>query len=102
MRRTWREADRVNDLAGFPVHRTIGATETRNNWSSVLYGAIRQDEVIRIRHQHQDEPVLLMRESRFRALERAVPGGAFAALPEPTAECRAEGAAFLTQILGPE
>lgn len=27
--------------------------------------------MIRIRHQYHDEPVLLIRESRFRALERA-------------------------------
>ena len=74
MRRTWREADRANDRAGFPVHRTVGSTDARRNWSDVLGGVIRADEVIRIRHQHDDEPAILIRESRFRALERAAPG----------------------------
>lgn len=71
MKRAWREADRRHDLAGFAAHRTLGATRARNNWSSTLAAVIADDQMIRIRHQYHDEPALLIRESRFRALERA-------------------------------
>ena len=73
MRRTWRQADRANDRAGFPVHRTVGSSETRRNWAEILHSVIGEDHVIRIRHQHRDEPAILITESRFRALERAAP-----------------------------
>lgn len=73
MRKTWRDADRKNDLIGFAVNRTVGATETRRNWSEVLNRVLADDEVIRIRHQHADEPAILITEARFRALERTAP-----------------------------
>lgn len=73
MRRTWRDADRRNDLIGFPVNRTVGATETRRNWSEVLHRVLEDDEVVRIRHQYADEPAILITEARFRALERTAP-----------------------------
>lgn len=109
MRRTWRQADRANDRAGFPVHRTVGSTETRKNWSDILHSVIGDDHVIRIRHQHCDEPAILVTESRFRALERAAPD----AVPRsdeaapgsgvtPTAFDLRAGAEYLTRILGPE
>lgn len=101
MKRTWREADRANDLSGIAAHRTIGATEARRSWSSVLRAIMRDDEVIRIRHQHCDEPAILISESRFRELERAAvadaAGGDAAAEPRRRA---GSGDAFLTEILG--
>lgn len=75
MKRRWREADRANDRSGRPVDRTIGATATRRSWSEVLGSVIREDAVVRIRHRYDDEPALLVRESRFRELERAVREG---------------------------
>ncbi len=73
MKRSWREADRHNDLSGFPVNRTVGASEARRNWSEVLNGVIANDQVVRIRHQHADEPAILITEARFRALEGSAP-----------------------------
>jgi len=73
MKRSWREADRRNDLSGFAVNRTVGASEARRNWSQVLNGVIAHDQVVRIRHQHADEPAVLITEARFRALESSAP-----------------------------
>lgn len=73
MKRSWRDADRRNDLSGFAVHRTVGASEARQNWSEVLNGVLDDDEVVRIRHQHADEPAVLITEARFRALEGSAP-----------------------------
>lgn len=73
MRRSWRDADRLNDVTGLAVHRTVGASETRRHWSEVLRRVLDDDEVIRIRHQHADEPAILITEARFRALERTAP-----------------------------
>jgi len=101
MKRTWREAARANDLAGIAVHRTIGATEARRSWSSVLRGIMWDDQVIRIRHQHCDEPAILISESRFREIERAA--AADAAGGDAATEARrrpGSGDAFLTEILG--
>jgi hypothetical protein len=107
MRRTWRQADRANDRAGFPVHRTVGSTETRRHWSAILGAVIANDEVIRIRHQHCDEPAILVSESRFRALERAAPDAMghrdVAARSSGAASRPADarsGQAYLTRILG--
>ncbi|HSM09189.1 MAG TPA: hypothetical protein VLA33_09260 [Gemmatimonadota bacterium] len=69
MKRSWRDADRRNDLSGFAVNRTVGASEARRNWSGILNGVISNDQVVRIRHQHADEPAILITEARFRALE---------------------------------
>ncbi|MFQ5528992.1 MAG: hypothetical protein ACE5FP_01455 [Gemmatimonadota bacterium] len=73
MRRTWRDADRAADLAGLAVHRTVGSTRARKEWFLLLSEAVNRDEVIRIRHKSYDEPAVLMRESRFRELERGKP-----------------------------
>lgn len=100
MKRSWREADRANDRMGFPVHRTVGATEARRNWSAVLGDVIAHDEVLRIRHQHCDQPAILVSESRFRALERAAPAESGSS-GQVSAEPPAEGDVFLTRILGP-
>jgi hypothetical protein len=101
MKRTWREADRANDLAGIAAHQTIGATEARRSWSSVMRAIMWDDEVIRIRHQHCDEPAILISESRFRELERAAvadtAGADAAAEPSPRS---GSGDTFLTEILG--
>lgn len=109
MRRTWRQADRANDCAGFPVHRTVGSTETRRNWSEILHAVMGDDHVIRIRHQNCDQPAILITESRFRALERAAPDavtGRDETAPgtgvTPTAVDLRAGADYLTRILGPE
>lgn len=109
MRRTWRQADRANDIAGFPVHRTVGSTETRRHWSGILHSVIGNDHVIRIRHQHCGEPAILISESRFRALERTAPDAmtrreevAPAAGAASNALDAGAGRDYLTRILGPE
>lgn len=71
MKRTWRDADRAADLAGLAVHRTVGSTDARKEWFLILSRTLDRDEVVRIRHRSHDEPVVIMRESRFRTLERA-------------------------------
>ena len=75
MKRRWREADRDNDSTGRPVDRTIGATAMRRRWFELLAAVIRDDTVVRIRHRYEDEPAVLMRESRFREMERAITAG---------------------------
>ena len=70
MKRSWRDTDRAADLTGLAVHRTVGSSDARKEWFRLLSKAIAFDEVIRIRHQYYDEPAILMRESRFRELER--------------------------------
>lgn len=109
MRRTWRQADRANDRAGFPVHRTVGSTATRRNWADILHSVIGENQVIRIRHQHCDEPAILITESRFRALERTAPDdmtrrddATGATGPAARQTDAREGADYLTRILGPD
>jgi len=100
MRRTWRDADRAHDREGFPAHYTIGSTETRRTWSTVLLAVVDDDRVIRIRHALRDEPALLITESRFRALERAAAGHLTVGQFQPD---RPElQRAFLTRILDGE
>lgn len=70
MKRIWRDMDRLADQLGFPVHETIGSTNARREWFRILLAAIESDAVIRIRHRYNDEPAVLMRESRFRDLEQ--------------------------------
>ena len=89
MKRIWRERDRHADTSGFPVHRTIGSTNARIEWFRILTAVIENDEVIRVRHRYFDEPVILSRESRFRALERDAfagsrPPGATGDRPNPS------------------
>lgn len=69
MRRTWREADRVADLSGLAVDRTIGSTDARKAWFPLLTRVLVDDDVIRIRHRSFDDPVVLITESRFRQME---------------------------------
>ncbi|MCL7978715.1 MAG: hypothetical protein M8865_02365 [marine benthic group bacterium] len=69
MKRTWREHDRAADRRGLTVNATVGSTNARKTWFELLSSVIGDDHVIRIRHRYFDEPVLLLRESRFRDLE---------------------------------
>ncbi|MEE9576423.1 MAG: hypothetical protein V3W35_03340 [Gemmatimonadota bacterium] len=71
MKRKWREADRSADRSGFPAHRTVGSSRARQDWLALLSVVLCDDEVVRVRHRCHDEPALLMRESRFRELEKA-------------------------------
>lgn len=73
MKRQWREHDRAADRQGLAVHATIGSTRARMKWFELLSNVIGDDHVIRIRHRYFDEPVLLLRESRFRDLEGTAP-----------------------------
>lgn len=70
MKRKWREADRRADRSGFPVHRTVGSTQARQDWFRLLSAVLCDNEMIRVRHRYHDEPAILMSESRFRRLER--------------------------------
>jgi hypothetical protein len=69
MKRQWREHDRAADRRGLTVNATVGSTNARKTWFELLNSVIGDDHVIRIRHRYFDEPVLLLRESRFRDLE---------------------------------
>jgi hypothetical protein len=69
MKRRWREQDRTADRQGLAANATIGSTKARRTWFGLMTTVIRDDHVIRIRHRYFDEPVLLVRESRFRDLE---------------------------------
>ena len=71
MKRKWRQADRSADRSGLPAHRTVGSTRARQDWFALLSAVLRDNEVVRVRHRCHDEPALLMRESRFRELEKA-------------------------------
>ena len=70
MRRMWREADRAADLSGLAVHQTIGSTDARITWFPLLNRVLADDDVIRIRHRSFDDPVILLKESRFRRMEQ--------------------------------
>jgi hypothetical protein len=69
MKRRWRDQDRSADISGLTVNETIGSTNARRAWFRLLDAVIAQDQVIRVRHRHHDEPAILLRESRFRSLE---------------------------------
>lgn len=97
MKRSWRDADRARDRTGFPAHRTVGTTEVRRTWSTVLLDVVDRNRVIRIRHALRDEPALLVAESRFRELERAAAG--HLALDQPETQDPRLRNAFLTRIL---
>ncbi len=77
MKRNWRQADRSADRSGFPARRTVGSTRARQDWFGLLSVVLHDDEVVRVRHRYHDEPALLMRESRFRELEKT------AGVPQP-------------------
>lgn len=66
----WREADQKADEDGRPARLTLWAAEARHNFFTLLARAINRDEMFRIRHRYWDEPCLLVRESRYRDLER--------------------------------
>lgn len=73
MKLRWRKADRLADTDGRPVDRTVGSTRARQRWFDLLSAVLHSDEVIRVRHRYWDEPAILMRESRYRSLERRTP-----------------------------
>lgn len=70
MRIVWRKADRHYDLNGRPVDLTIASSRVRRDWADILWLVMEGDMTIRVRHQHRDEPAILVAESRFRDLER--------------------------------
>ena len=70
MKRRWRDRDRSADTSGFPVHETIGSSNARKEWFRLLSDVIAEDSVVRIRHRYCDEPAILVREKRFRDLEK--------------------------------
>lgn len=70
MKIRWREMDRRRDRSGRTVDRTIGSTRARRVWFQLLHRVIGRGEIVRIRHTAHDEPAVLLRESRWRALER--------------------------------
>lgn len=73
MKLKWRKADRLADTEGRPVDRTVGSTRARQQWFDLLSTVLHGDQVIRVRHRYWDEPAVLMRESRYRALEGWTP-----------------------------
>lgn len=74
MKRTWREADRRNDATGRPVGVTVGSSDARARWFDLLRRVLEADELVRVRHQYFDEPVLLVTEEHYRELETAAGG----------------------------
>jgi len=48
----------------------VGSSRARMDWFSLLREVILRDSLVRVRHQLFDEPVLLLRESTFRRVER--------------------------------
>lgn len=70
MRIVWREADRHYDDIGRPASLTIASSRVRRDWADVLWLVMEGDAMVRVRHQHRDEPAILIAESRFRELER--------------------------------
>lgn len=69
MKPRWRELDRRRDAAGTPADLTVGSSQARDEWFPLLIGVLERDVLLRIRHRDHDEPVLLLREDRFRRLE---------------------------------
>lgn len=69
MKIRWRRADDRRDRSGRPVDRTVGSTRARAQWFQLLQRVLGEDAVIRIRHTAHDDPAVLVRESRWRALE---------------------------------
>lgn len=74
MKRTWREADRRNDSSGRRVGLTVGSSDARARWFDLLRRVLEGGELVRVRHQYFDEPVLLVREEHYRNLEAAAGG----------------------------
>jgi len=70
MRIVWRKADQHYDEAGRPANLTIASSRARRDWAELLWVVMEGDCLVRIRHQHRDEPAILVSESRFRDLER--------------------------------
>lgn len=70
MRVVWRKADRHYDETGRPVNLTIASSRARRDWSDVLWLVMDGNYLVRVRHQHRDEPAIIVTESRFRELER--------------------------------
>lgn len=70
MRVVWRKADRHYDETGRPADLTIASSRARRDWSDLLWLVMNGDYLVRVRHQHRDEPAIILTESRFRKLER--------------------------------
>lgn len=70
MRIVWRKADRHYDLHGRPAVLTMASSRVRRDWADVLFLVMELGGLVRVRHQHRDEPALMIPESQFRALER--------------------------------
>lgn len=70
MRIVWRKVDRHYDQIGHPAHLTMASSRVRRDWADVLWLVMEADALVRVRHQHRDEPAILVAESRFRELER--------------------------------
>jgi hypothetical protein len=71
MKHIWRRADHSADGRGRPVDGTIGASRARRYWSDLLSEVLLTDAVYRVRNRNSDAPVVMMSESRYRALEAA-------------------------------
>lgn len=70
MRIVWRKADRHYDIHGRPAVLTMASSRVRRDWADVLFLVMELGGLVRVRHQHRDEPALMIPESQFRALER--------------------------------
>lgn len=70
MRVVWRRADQHYDETGQAADLTVASSLARRDWSELLWLVMDGDYLIRVRHQHRDEPAILVSESRFRELER--------------------------------
>lgn len=75
MKRKWLEADRRSDASGCPASETVSTSRARRYWSELVHQVLVGNAVVRIRHHDFDEPALLVRESRFRTMEREAAGG---------------------------
>jgi len=71
MKHIWRRADHSADGRGRPVDGTIGASRARRYWADLLGEVLLTDSVYRVRNRNSDAPVVMMTESRYRALEAA-------------------------------
>lgn len=70
MRIVWRKADRHYDIHGRPAVLTMASSRVRRDWADVLFLVMELGGLVRVRHQHRDEPALMIPESQFRAMER--------------------------------
>lgn len=70
MRFVWRRADEHYDETGRAADLTIASSRARRDWSDLIWLVMNGNYLVRVRHQHRDEPAIILTESRFRELER--------------------------------